>query len=77
MGLAQGLQLMNTKGALVVPGVRLNKSRARIIMKMIRDYNIHLAEINEGSEEEQDFIAAMTWVSNKIWKQYSQFELYR
>ena len=73
---AEGLRLINTKGALVKPGVRLTKARAQIILSFVHKYRHEWNDTHEESDADNDMQSAMQWILNKIYKRWSQNEIY-
>lgn len=73
---ADGIRMLNEKGALVIP-VNLTKRRAIILLDLIHkgleDWN---CTHEEGHFNEHDVQAAVQWVRNQVFKRWSQTELY-
>jgi hypothetical protein len=75
---ADGVRMLNTRGALVLPGVRLTKKRAVIILSAISEFEHNWNVVNDHRDEEayNEMRMAMQWIVNQINKRWSQNELY-
>lgn len=70
------IKQLNTKGPLM-PKVKLTKKRALILLDMIHRYR-HEWNFNheEGHHLENEMQSAVNWLSNQIFKRWSQNDLY-
>lgn len=73
---ADAIRELNTKGAGVLPGIRLTKKRARLLLDMVYAYRHEWNRLNEESPADNDMQAAVHWLCNQIFKRWSQNELY-
>jgi hypothetical protein len=75
---AEGLRTINTRGAQVVKGVRLTKERAQIILSFIERYRLEWYDKHPEGQDlgENEMQLAMTWITNQIYKRWSQNEIY-
>lgn len=73
---ADGIRMINEKGALVVP-TRLTKKRAVILLDMVGRFREEWNMTHkEGHHAEDDMQHAVQWLCNQIFKRWSQNELY-
>jgi hypothetical protein len=75
---AEGIKAINTKGAFVIPGVRLTKRRARMLIDFIGKFkeNYYMEHDEKNAHNEDDMQFACQWLLNQISKRWSQNELY-
>lgn len=76
MSFADGLRAMNTRGIIVGPPVRMNKSIARAV-EYLCDQMVYCVPEFETEEDEHAYHAGIAWIRQQIQKRYSTFDFAR